>query len=139
MSAVHRFLVMAVGEHHYALPFDQITEVVELRPFSPVPLAPAWCRGATRSHGTVVAVVDLAAYFDGESEPDPQQLVVLDLKAGSLALQVGPVTTLTAETTACLHQDERGRWLETPQGRAVLLEAAELVQEIAAAMTRPLY
>ncbi len=136
MSEVRRFLVMAVGEHHYALPFDQITEVAELRPLSPVPLAPAWCRGATRSHGTVVGVVDLAAYFDGESEPNPQQLVVLDLQAGSLALQVGPVTTLTAETTACLHQDERGRWLDTPHGRAVLLEAAELVQEMAAAMTR---
>lgn len=139
MSAVRRFLVMAVGEHHYALPFDQITEVSELRALSPVPLAPAWCRGATRSHGTVVAVVDLAAYFDGESEPDPQQLVVLDLQAGSLALQVGPVTTLVTESSDYLHQDERGCWLETPHGRAVLLEAAELVQEIAAAMTRPLY
>lgn len=136
MSAVRRFLVMAVGEHHYALPFDQITEVSELRALSPVPLAPAWCRGATRSHGTVVAVVDLAAYCDGEPEPNPQQLVVLDLQAGSLALQVGPVTTLTVDTTACLHQDERGRWLDTPQGRAVLLEAAELVQEMAATMAR---
>lgn len=136
MSELRRFLVMAVGEHHYAVPFDQITEVAGLRPLSPVPRAPAWCRGATRSHGTVVAVIDLAAYLDGEPEPDPQQLVVLDLQAGSLALQVGSVTTLTAESTACLHQDERGRWLDTPSGSAALLEAPELVQEIATAMAR---
>lgn len=136
MSEVRRFLMMSVGGHHYAVPFDQIAEVAELRPLSPVPRAPSWCRGATRSHGTVVAVIDLAAYFDGEPEPDPQKLVVLDLQVGSLALQVGPVSTLITEATGYLHQDERGSWLDTPQGCAVLLEAAELVQEMAAAMTR---
>lgn len=136
MNEVSRFLVMTVGAHRYALPFGQVTEVAEVRPLSPVPRAPAWCLGATRSHGTVVAVVDLAAYLDGEPDPNPQKLVVLDLQAGSLALQVGAVTTRVTESAGCIHQDERGRWLETLQGPAVLFEARGLVQEIALAMAR---
>lgn len=136
MNMLSRFLVMAVGGDRYALPFGQVTEVTEMRPLSPIPRAPAWCLGATRSHGTVVAVVDLAAYLDGEPEPDPQKLVVLDLHTGSLAVQVGPVTTLVTESQDCVHQDQRGRWLETEQGPAVLLESHELVHEVAAAMAR---
>ncbi len=135
MSDVQRFLLLRAGVQYYALPFEQVAEVTELRPLAPVPRAPTWCPGASRSAGTIVAVVDLAAYHGEEPEPHPEKLVVLDLRLGGLALLVGPVQGLTLEAPSRLEQDAYGTWLVTPAVRAELLDARELLEEISAAMS----
>lgn len=135
MSNEQRFLVMRAGCHSYAIPLEQVAEVLELKTLSPVPRAPVWCLGATRSSGVVVAVIDLAGYLGEEPEQQPEKIVVLDLKSGGLALQVGPVTAVVAgEGQVRLEKDEYGNWLVLPDTKLELLHAAELVQEIAAAM-----
>lgn len=136
MSEVRRFLVLQAGCQNYALPLEQVSEVSELRPLSPVPRAPVWCLGAVRSAGVVVAVVDLAWYIGAEPEQAPEKLVVLDLRLGGLALQVGQVSGIVLEAPVRLEQDSYGTWLVTPDIKAELLDARELVQEISAAMSR---
>lgn len=136
MKEIRRFLLIRSGQYDYALPFEQVAEVAELRPLSPVPRAPAWCLGAMRSSGVVVAVVDLAAYNGDELECQPEKLVVLDLRLGGLALQVGQVTAISLDDQVRLEKDEYGYWLLTPSSKAELLDASELVQEISAAMAR---
>ena len=136
MSEVRRFLVLQAGCQNYALPLEQVSEVSELRPLSPVPRAPVWCLGAVRSAGVVVAVVDLAWYIGAEPEQAPEKLVVLDLRLGGLALQVGQVSGIVLEAPVRLEQDSYGTWLVTPGIKAELLDARELVQEISAAMSR---
>jgi len=136
MSEERRFLLMQAGGQQYALPFEQVAEVSELHRLSPVPRAPAWCPGATRSAGVVVAVVDLACYLGDDPEQHPEKLVVLDLRTGGLALQVGPVSALVLEGQPALEKDGYATWLITPDSKVELLDAGELVQEISAAMAR---
>ena len=136
MSEVRRFLVLQASSQNYALPLEQVSEVSELRPLSPVPRAPVWCLGAVRSAGVVAAVVDLAWYVGEEPEQAPEKLVVLDLRLGGLALQVGQVSSVVLEAPVRLEQDSYGTWLVTPDRKAELLDARELVQEISAAMSR---
>ena len=62
--------------------------------------------------------------------------MVLDLRVGGLALQVGPVASIVLEAPARLEQDSYGTWLITPDTKAELLDAVELIQEISAAMAR---
>lgn len=134
MSDSRRFLLMRAGRHSYALPLEQVAEVSELRPLAPVPRAPVWCPGAIRSAGVVVAVVDLAWYIGEEPEQQPEKIVVLDLRVGGLALQVGQIASVVLEEPVRLEKDTYGNWLVTSDARAELLDAAELVQEISAAM-----
>jgi hypothetical protein len=85
----------------------------------------------------IVAVVDLAGYIGEEPEQKPEKIVVLDLRLGGLALQVGQITSVVQSVDqVVLEKDEYGAWLVMPNIRAELLDAAELVQEIAAAMGR---
>jgi len=136
MNNERRFIVMKVGRQNYALPLEQVAEVCELRPLAQVPRAPAWCLGATRSAGVVVAVVDLARYISEEAELQPEKIVVLDLQLGGLALQVGQIASVALEEPARIEKDANGRWLITTDTKFEMLDASELVQEISAAMAR---
>lgn len=136
MSEERRFLLMQAGRHSYALPLEQVSEVRELCSLAPVPRAPVWCLGAIRSAGVVVAVVDLAWYTGEDPERHPDKIVVLDLRRGGLALQVGQIASVVLVEPVTLETDSYGRWLVTPDTKAELLDAAELVQEISAAMAR---
>lgn len=136
MDNVRRFLVMQAGGQQYGLPMEQIAEVGSLRTLSAVPRAPAWCMGASRSAGTVVAVIDLAAYMGDEPEQHPENLVVLDLGSGGVGLQVGRVQSLVLADGVQLVEDATGRWLTASHCTAELLDASELIQEITAAMSR---
>ncbi|SJZ34090.1 CheW-like domain-containing protein [Trichlorobacter thiogenes] len=136
MSEVRRFLLMQAGSRRYALALEQVAEVSELRTLSPVPRAPVWCLGATRSAGVVAAVIDLAWYLGEEPEPAPEKLVVLDQRLGGLALQVGQISSVMLEAPVRLEQDSYGTWLMTSDTKAELLDAVELIQEISAAMAR---
>jgi len=131
-----RFLLMQAGSQRYAIPLEQVAEVCELKGLSPVPRAPVWCLGATRSSGVVVAVVDLAGYIGEAPELKPEKIVVLDLRLGGLALQVGQITSVVEGAHARLKKNEYGSWLILPDTKAELLDAVELVQEISAAMAR---
>lgn len=136
MNQARRFLVMTAGAHAYALPLEQINEVIDPRPLSPVPRGPAWCLGALQSSGTVVAVIDLSMYVGDEALHQPEKVVVLDVRLGGLGLLVDRVADLVVADDAAFERDAHGRWLRTVHGRAELLDAGELVQEVAAAMSR---
>jgi len=136
MTDSRRFLMMRAGEHSYAIPFEQVAEVTELKVLSPVPRAPVWCTGAVRSGGIVAAVVDLALYAGDESEHCKEKIVVLDLHLGGLALLVGDVQSVILEGPVRLEKDGYCSWILTPELKAELLDASELVQEISAAMLR---
>lgn len=136
MTASGRFLVMQAGGLSYALPLEQVSEVCELRPLAAVPRAPVWCLGALRSAGVVVAVVDLAWYNGEEPEAHPEKIVVLDLRTGGLALQVGRISSAILEEPVRLEKDSYGTWLVMPGAKAELLDAAALIQELSAAMAR---
>lgn len=81
-------LIFHLGQEVYGLEVGHIQEIVEHPALYYVPRAPAHIRGAINFHGTILPVLDLAAYLgfsDGEHSP---RVVVLDPRLCALALEV---------------------------------------------------
>lgn len=58
-----RYLTFVLGGEVYALPILDITEIMEFRQLTVVPMMPAFIRGVINLRGRVVPVVDMAARF----------------------------------------------------------------------------
>jgi purine-binding chemotaxis protein CheW len=56
-----RYLTFLLGEESFALPIVDVTEIMEYRRPTPVPMVPDHVRGVINVRGQVVPVVDLAA------------------------------------------------------------------------------
>lgn len=79
-----RYLTFALAGESYALPIRDVTEILEHRPLTVVPLAPAHVRGVINLRGRAVPVVDLLSRFgQGISEVGRRTaIVIVDLAAG---------------------------------------------------------
>jgi purine-binding chemotaxis protein CheW len=62
-EGAHRYLTFRLGEETFALPILDITEIIEYRSLTAVPMMPPFVRGVLNLRGRVVPVVDLAARF----------------------------------------------------------------------------
>jgi purine-binding chemotaxis protein CheW len=62
-SGSDRYLTFSLGGEMYALPILDITEIMEFRALTVVPMMPSFLRGVINLRGRVVPVVDLAARF----------------------------------------------------------------------------
>jgi purine-binding chemotaxis protein CheW len=62
-AGTDRYLTFALGGEIYALPILDITEIMEFRSLTVVPMMPAFIRGVINLRGRVVPVVDMAARF----------------------------------------------------------------------------
>lgn len=58
-----RYLTFALGGEVYALDILDVTEIMEFRSLTVVPMMPAFIRGVINLRGRVVPVVDMAARF----------------------------------------------------------------------------
>ncbi len=59
-----RYLTFVLGGEVFALPILDITEIMEFRSLTVVPMMPTFIRGVINLRGRVVPVVDLAARFE---------------------------------------------------------------------------
>ncbi len=62
-GGAERYLTFALAGEVYALPILEITEIMEYRALTVVPMMPAFLRGVINLRGRVVPVVDMAARF----------------------------------------------------------------------------
>lgn len=63
-SGSERYLTFMLGGEVFALPILDITEIMEYRTLTVVPMMPAFIRGVINLRGRVVPVVDMAARFN---------------------------------------------------------------------------
>jgi purine-binding chemotaxis protein CheW len=64
-----RYLTFALGGETFALPILDVTEIMEFRSLTTVPMMPAFIRGVINLRGRVVPVVDMSLRFGrGETE-----------------------------------------------------------------------
>jgi purine-binding chemotaxis protein CheW len=63
-SGSDRYLTFVLGGEMYALPILDITEIMEFRALTVVPMMPPFLRGVINLRGRVVPVVDMAARFN---------------------------------------------------------------------------
>src|SRR5664279_1081591 len=60
---VRRYLTFSLAGESYALDINEVTEIIEFRALTQVPMMPEFIRGVINLRGRVLPVVDLAARF----------------------------------------------------------------------------
>lgn len=83
-SGSERYLTFMLGGEVFALPILDITEIMEYRTLTVVPMMPAFIRGVINLRGRVVPVVDMAARFNrGVTEIARRtSIIIVEVKDG---------------------------------------------------------
>jgi len=135
-DTAHKYLIFSLSGRRYAFDLAQVAEVVERPATCPIPLAPPYYHGAMNFHGTIVAVMDLAAFLGLPSGHDVEQSIVLDARIAALAFSVEAIIRITPQDQAELSGEPGAEpftvgQLNLPDGRAILLDATAMAQKAA--------
>lgn len=82
-----RYLTFVLNGERYALDIFHVTEILEHRPLTSVPMMPAFIRGVINLRGRVVPVVDMAIRFHrGQTAINRRSsIVIVEVDGGSKA------------------------------------------------------
>lgn len=100
-EGLSQLVVFGVADRRYALPLEQVVEVLRLVAVTPVPEAPPWVSGVVNLRGRLVPMVDLRPRMGlAPAEPDPAAVFLVAATArrtvAVLADSVGDVVTVPA-------------------------------------------
>lgn len=96
-SSQRKYLMFEINQTLLALDLSAIAEVTDLLPVWPVPFAPSICTGAIHIHGSIFAVVDLAAILGQDSCQTPEKIIILNRSLAGLAFMVSKVFKIVNE------------------------------------------
>lgn len=134
-SSGSRYLLFLLQGRRYALDLSQVSEVCEPPQLWPIPSAPACYAGAMNFHGTIVAVLDLAAFIGHNGYDDLEKNIVLAPEIAALSFLVERVIRIVpaAQVTVLSENDDlfSAGVLALPEGEAVLLDAAAVAARAA--------
>ncbi|OGU20052.1 MAG: hypothetical protein A2X85_06190 [Geobacteraceae bacterium GWF2_54_21] len=126
-----KFLIFEVHGSLYAFDLTLVSEVVDPLPCWPIPLAPDCFSGAVQIHGSIVAVIDLAAFFGLSQNREPSKMIVLVKDVAALAFQVARViriaTLQQAEVQNSSGDDFTLSRLVLAEGEGRLLDVHKMV------------
>ena len=93
MAAHKQYLTFGIEREHFALPIEQVREILDMRPIARVPHAPAYVLGLTDVRGAGLVVLDLRLKFGLEAAPatNRTRIIVADVAAGDRNFGVGLV------------------------------------------------
>ena len=102
-----QYLVFRVQGARYALRLDQVEEVAECGPVTPVPLMPSFVLGIINVRGCVVPIIDLAARLKLPSRPRGKRasLVIVEALFESHSYRIGLLVD-AVETLLDVHTDD---------------------------------
>ena len=84
----YKYLLFTLHGRRYAVDLAQVAEIEEPPTLWPIPGVPACYPGAMNFHGSIVAVMDLAAFLGHPAATPPEKVIVLAPAIASLALLV---------------------------------------------------
>jgi len=58
-----QFVVFSLGDEEFGVDIEQVSEIVRIGNFAPIPDSPGFIRGLTNVRGTIIAVIDLKKRF----------------------------------------------------------------------------
>jgi purine-binding chemotaxis protein CheW len=77
-AATRRMMLLAAGEHLFALPLEQVREIFPAKPYTRLPGTTTAVCGLINVRGRIITVVDLAAFLGlTPARTDPEHSVVL--------------------------------------------------------------
>ena len=79
-----------LGQHRLVSSFDEVMEILPMPPVTPVPGAQAWMLGVANVRGTLLPVVDLKQFLEGERTVvhDGQRMLVVRQSGGNVAVLI---------------------------------------------------
>ena len=82
--------VFGTGGEEYAIPIDDVKEVVKSPSIAPVPQMPDYITGMVNVRGNIYAVLDLATFFNNKADVDENFnfLVVINDEEHKLAIRI---------------------------------------------------
>ena len=87
-----QLVVFALGEEEYALPIQQVQEIIRYSDPRPVSSAEPWIRGVISLRGKIVPVYDLGLRLGLHAEPGAdQKIVIVETDAGTAGVVVDEV------------------------------------------------
>lgn len=130
-----KFLIFTISGRRYAFDLAQVAEVEEPQVTWPIPGAPASYAGAMNFHGTIVAVMDLAAFMGLPQGHGQEKIIVLDAGIAALAFLVEKVERIVPAGQVQFGDPIQGddarfaaRELTLADGVLTLLDAGELAR-----------
>ncbi len=86
-----QFLTFLLGEEMFAMPIEDIREIIEFGNLTEVPLMPSFLRGVINLRGIVVPVIDLSVRFGRGVTPVEKRtcIVILELEQEEQILLLG--------------------------------------------------
>jgi purine-binding chemotaxis protein CheW len=77
-----QFLTFLLGQEMFAMPIEEIREIIEFSHLTEVPLVPNFLRGVINLRGAVVPVIDLSVRFGRAATPVAKRtcIVILELE-----------------------------------------------------------
>jgi purine-binding chemotaxis protein CheW len=122
-------LVFPIGAERYALPVDQVKEVVAAPAVTPLPTAPAAVLGLVNLRGDVLPLFDAGRLLGTASSSDVAYVMVVDTPGGPACLPAGGLPRLVELGPPAV--SGRATWpgdVHTIDGEpAVLLDAGAIV------------
>jgi len=86
-----QFLTFVLGEEMFAMPIEDIREIIEFSSLTEVPLMPNFLRGVINLRGAVVPVIDLSVRFGRAQTPVAKRtcIVIMELMQEQQGLLLG--------------------------------------------------
>jgi purine-binding chemotaxis protein CheW len=91
-QTTHQLVVFALGREEYALPIQQVQEIIRYAEPRPVSSTEPWIRGVISLRGKIVPVYDLALRLGLPVEPaDDAKIVIVETEHGTSGVVVDEV------------------------------------------------
>lgn len=90
-----RFLVFSIGKEEYAIPLQEVREVIAVPDITPTPNSPPHFLGIMNLRGQIISIVDVRLKFGIKStNTEETTVVILDLNGGAIGVVVDSVNSV---------------------------------------------
>ena len=89
-----QFVVFSLGDEEFGVDIEQVSEIVRIGKFAPIPDSPEFIRGLTNVRGTIIAVIDLKKRFALREEKgvEGKHIIITREQKNLLGIMVDEVT-----------------------------------------------
>lgn len=87
-----QLVAFKAGQEEYAIPIEQVREIISYVPVTMLPETPAYFQGIINVRGKIIPVVNFAAKLGLTSEQEVKQIVIVETQGKEIGLTVDIVT-----------------------------------------------
>ncbi|AEG59099.1 chemotaxis protein CheW [Desulforamulus ruminis] len=77
-----QIVVFTMGKQHYAIPMEEVLEIIRLVKITPIPKASRWIKGVISLRSAIIPVLDLAPVLGRATENVNAKQRIMVVKAG---------------------------------------------------------